>query len=756
MDKFVRSSPASKGLVISIIAGYGRDYSYGHVLRSAKMLGLLRYLLRPARASSAASLVVSQLKFCVFSPCTGRGKNLDKNFLMQKEGELQANIQSILGKKAVSSLTLFNKVSDVVSYAKPIENHLMILDCREAAEAIVKAVYERPKEAVSKISGKVLCIVFDSRAHGFVHPLQAPAYRIDSLPQLRPMKVNWMALHYTLAKVRTKKPSSLEKKISLLLAKTKTSPALATIRKILRQRKRFVFLYTGNIQKSKYLAKAVHALNVSSGYLANVKEKAYVECLVVCGAEEGGKLENKLRGLWSSETSQQHDRASQLSILGGCSEELFEVLRAAAELFITHFGRAALRRASEEKALLLLHPSGYHHALAKEHIGGYYEVPELAAALASSGRLGGSLRKSWLGSRVQVNRQDPSLASFMYEVAKAFPQIRNSCPLCASGLVQPIFRHRAYTLMLCWSCRSIFKNRFCSPQFFHSKNMSYKKEYFLKEYKQQYGRSYLEDRGPLKALAERRLERIETLLEEPGAWLQRDKDKVLRKAARKVLDIGCAYGFFLDVAKQGSASASGSGRASLKRRGRLWGWGKPWKTMGLEISKHAHAHAAKNHKVLLGDAYVSLGKLKRSHKNLFTAITMWYVFEHIENIEAFVARVLPLLKEGGILGLAVPNAYGLSARFSKERFYSHSPEDHAFIFSKRGLEVFFESHQLQLVSYACTGIHHNRALGLAGWKNFFLRNLARLVGEKGYKKIARAWNLGDTMELYFRKTKAAS
>ncbi len=74
-----------------------------------------------------------------------------------------------------------------------------------------------------------------------------------------------------------------------------------------------------------------------------------------------------------------------------------------------------------------------------------------------------------------------------------------------------------------------------------SPSAHYSDEYFGEQYKKQYGCSYLEDEQRLRFVARRRLGLLQRYLK-PGA---------------KILEIGSAFGFFLDEAKKAGYESRG-------------------------------------------------------------------------------------------------------------------------------------------------------------------------------------------------------
>ena len=68
------------------------------------------------------------------------------------------------------------------------------------------------------------------------------------------------------------------------------------------------------------------------------------------------------------------------------------------------------------------------------------------------------------------------------------------------------------------------------------------------------------------------------------------------------------------------------------------------------------------------------------------AITLWHVFEHIENQDEMLEIFNRKLKEKGILIIAVPNPTSYDAKHYKEYWAAYDVPRHIYHFTKRGME----------------------------------------------------------------------
>ncbi len=78
------------------------------------------------------------------------------------------------------------------------------------------------------------------------------------------------------------------------------------------------------------------------------------------------------------------------------------------------------------------------------------------------------------------------------------------------------------------------------------------------------------------------------------------------------------------------------------------------------------------------------------------AITMWHVFEHIENQEDMLEIFYNKLKINGLLIIAVPNHTSYDAKYYKEFWAAYDVPRHIFHFSKSGMEKLFNNKNWKL------------------------------------------------------------
>lgn len=129
---------------------------------------------------------------------------------------------------------------------------------------------------------------------------------------------------------------------------------------------------------------------------------------------------------------------------------------------------------------------------------------------------------------------------------------------------------------------------------------------------------------------------------------------------QKLLDVGCAYGYFLRIAG---------------------GFG--FETYGIDISQHAVEQAKKmvNAKFFCGDVQHGLP----FSNNYFEIITMFDVIEHLEKPCGALREIRRVLKSSGLFIVTTPNINSLGRRIMGKKWIGFRDETHIILYSIHGL-----------------------------------------------------------------------
>ncbi len=233
-----------------------------------------------------------------------------------------------------------------------------------------------------------------------------------------------------------------------------------------------------------------------------------------------------------------------------------------------------------------------------------------------------------------------------------------------------------------------------------AKPREYGENYFLEEFKAQYKKTYYEDEPNLRNLALKRLSIL--------SQFQNPKGK-------RILEIGCAAGFFLDEAKKVG-----------------------YIPKGVEISRN-EAEYAKS----LGLDVEPISFLEFQSPEKFDTICAFFVIEHFPDQGILLEKIFSLLAPGGIVFLAVPSLYGPSYVTNPQNWFETHPMDHFVDYSPTSLEKIFQILGAETLYRAPMSYHPARDLG---WRGKFP---AKYV----YRILANWDCYGDTLQILAKSKK---
>lgn len=142
-------------------------------------------------------------------------------------------------------------------------------------------------------------------------------------------------------------------------------------------------------------------------------------------------------------------------------------------------------------------------------------------------------------------------------------------------------------------------------------------------------------------------------------------------SGKKILDVGCFTGDFLDMAQDEGAL-----------------------TFGVEIQSEAAEIANKKHfgRVL----NCSLDETFFSEK--FDVVTAFGLIEHVQNPDALLRLASHNLADGGLLVIQTPNSGSFLARLLGKYWPPYTPIEHIHHFSKKNIEHFLKSFHFSDIS----------------------------------------------------------
>jgi len=231
------------------------------------------------------------------------------------------------------------------------------------------------------------------------------------------------------------------------------------------------------------------------------------------------------------------------------------------------------------------------------------------------------------------------------------------CNICNSGEKEFLFNKFGFDIVKCKSCKFVYVDRefdIIELEKYYSKDYySGANEYVYKDYKA--------ERTAKSRTFLRKLRDIESL-----------------KKFGKLLDIGCAMGFFLDVARQ-----------------------KGWETYGIELSKYS-ANVAKNE---LGLNVLNCELIQANFPdNYFDVVTMWDVIEHLPDPALNLKEIYRILKKDGLLVITTGDIDNINARVFKRRWILIAPPWHLYYFSRNTLKAILKNIGFSIKQISNSGI----------------------------------------------------
>lgn len=209
-----------------------------------------------------------------------------------------------------------------------------------------------------------------------------------------------------------------------------------------------------------------------------------------------------------------------------------------------------------------------------------------------------------------------------------------NCRVCNSKNHSFLFKKYNYSIVKCLNCGLVFTN-FNPPENFFDK--FYSQSYFQKGDQK---RGYKDYQGEEIALKETFKKRID-LLNLPSTG--------------KVLDVGCAYGYFLNTIDSN------------------------WHKFGVEVSTHASKIAKKQNPK--GKIINDVLKKNQFKSHQFDLISLWDVIEHLEDPKQTIKLSHSFLKKDGLLAITTGDVSSFFAKLQGSNWHLFNPPQHLSYFS---------------------------------------------------------------------------
>ena len=368
-------------------------------------------------------------------------------------------------------------------------------------------------------------------------------------------------------------------------------------------------------------------------------------------------------------------------------EELFRY-----DIVFTSFGLTAYEAVNAGVAAILVNPTPYHRRLAR--IAGFPEAGLKELDLHSL--------ESLLADRQALREQCAAIAwEAQRSIAAHIEGLDFSgfhgCPVCASFSNPAVERMVDRSFFRCATCNMVYEADF------ERRRTTYGESYFVDDYREHYGKTYLEDFENIHKMGESRLEKIRGVL---GPF-----------DGKRLVDVGCAYGPFLAAAREAGLAVH-----------------------GIDVSEEAARYVRETLKLPCARERFEEIDIERAFGiSQADLLTMWYVIEHFPRLGEVLAKVNRLVRLGGVFAFSTPNLSGVSGYSDLERFLAASPRDHFTIWDPKIARSVLRRFGFRIAAVNITGHHPERFPvpgAERGWRYRVLKHYSRAVG------------LGDTFEVY--------
>lgn len=280
--------------------------------------------------------------------------------------------------------------------------------------------------------------------------------------------------------------------------------------------------------------------------------------------------------------------------------------------------------------------------------------------------------------------------------------MKKKCIVCDNTIIKPFLDG----LMKCQHCGHVFADLDLDNSVIA--NMYSKNYFFGEEYC-----DYIADKKVIQKNFSRR-------------WkvLQKFIDKSQHK---RLYEIGCAYGFFLDVVKDEFSSVQ-----------------------GVDISEDGVRYASNELKldVQLGD-YLDINS-----RNLKSdVVCMWDTIEHLMNPEKYLEKISRHAASGTLLAITTGDIESLNARIQKGRWRLIHPPTHIHYFSRNTLVQLLDKNGFDVIYNQYCGF--SRSLDNISYNIFVLRKkmpwMYNLLRKTGLSAFDIYMNLYDIMYVIARR-----
>lgn len=146
----------------------------------------------------------------------------------------------------------------------------------------------------------------------------------------------------------------------------------------------------------------------------------------------------------------------------------------------------------------------------------------------------------------------------------------------------------------------------------------------------------------------------------------------------KILDVGCAQGEFLGYLDSNK-----------------------WSLFGIELN----ANMAKNARKMVPKARIYTQKMEDFKENeKFDVITLWHVWEHLEEVKTQMAKLKSMLKPGGYLVMEMPNGESVWRKVFGKHWRMWMVPQHKWLWTAKSMRMFLEKNGFNVIKTCGEGL----------------------------------------------------
>jgi len=199
---------------------------------------------------------------------------------------------------------------------------------------------------------------------------------------------------------------------------------------------------------------------------------------------------------------------------------------------------------------------------------------------------------------------------------------------------------------------------------------------------------------------------------------------------KKVLDIGCSNGVFLDLFKSSET------------------WGvEPSRIV--QSTQRLHHGVGKVHRII--NTRFENAKLP---ENYFDLVIMNHTLEHVKDADFVLTKIYKLLRKNGILFIDVPNAGGLGSKIMGDKWAYKLSDEHNYQFTRASLSKKLKDSGFKIIHWESrSGLFELANPLLDLWQSLitFKKRFIFNILFSPYYLISSVLQMGDSMSFVVRK-----